>query len=169
MVVQVFDSVHSAMRKDQVNKLQEPLNSKNPHIIFTIELPGTDGLPFLDTLTEPTSNSFESTVYRKPTHTDMYLDYNLTTPSQQNYLLSTPSYTELNKYVLHLNLLQKKWIIFTKSHKTTTTQHISFNKANPNRKSNPSAGNFIEGARVVIPYIKGLSEEYRHTLAKSFL
>ena len=25
---------------------------------------------------------------------------------------------------------------------------------------------FIEGARVVIPYIKGLSEQYRHTLAK---
>ena len=25
---------------------------------------------------------------------------------------------------------------------------------------------FIEGATVVIPYIKGLSEQYRHTLAK---
>ena len=27
-------------------------------------------------------------------------------------------------------------------------------------------GKFIEGATVVIPYIKGLSEQYRHTLAK---
>ena len=26
---------------------------------------------------------------------------------------------------------------------------------------------FIEGARVVIPYIKGLSEQYGHTLAKN--
>ena len=32
-----------------------------------------------------------------------------------------------------------------------------------NKKPNPSAGKFIEGA-VVIPYIKGLSEQYRHTL-----
>ena len=39
---------------------------------FTIELPGTDGLPFLDTLTKPTPNSIESTVYRKPTHTDRH-------------------------------------------------------------------------------------------------
>ena len=31
---------------------------------------------------------------------------------------------------------------------------------------NPSTVKFIEGARVVMPYIKGLSEQYRHTLAK---
>ena len=67
--------VHSATRKDQVNKLQEHLNSIDPHIKFIKELPGTDGLSFLDTLTKPTGNSIESTVYRKPTHTDRYLDY----------------------------------------------------------------------------------------------
>ena len=42
-------------------------------------------------------------------------------------------------------------------------------QGNPNRKPkrpNPSTVKLIEGARVVIPYIKGLSEQYRHTLAK---
>ena len=48
---QYVDDVYSATRKDKVNKLQEYLNSIDPHINFTIELPGTDGLPFLDTLT----------------------------------------------------------------------------------------------------------------------
>ena len=128
------DDVHSATRKDQVNQLQEQLNFLDPHIKFTIELPGTDGLPFLDSLTKCTSNSIESTVYRKPIHTDRYLDYNSNHPFQQNYLQSTLSPTELNKYVLHLNCLQRKWITFTKSYKTTTTQHSSFNNANPNRK-----------------------------------
>ena len=69
-----------------------------------------------------------------------------------------------------MNSLQRKWITFTKSYKTTTTHHNSFNKANPNRKPAKSQSHlwkkFIEGARVVIPYIKGLSEQYRHTLAK---
>ena len=51
------EDVHSAIRKNQVNKLQEHLNSLDPHIKFTIELPGTDGVPFLDTLSKPTSNS----------------------------------------------------------------------------------------------------------------
>ena len=127
------DDVHSATRKDQVNKLQEDHNSIDPHIKFTTELPGTDGLPFLDTLTKPTPNAIEYTVYRKPTHTDRQTT-TVTTQFQQNYLLSTLSSTELNKYILHLNSVQKKWITFTKSCKTTTTQHSSFNKTNPNRK-----------------------------------
>ena len=130
--------VHSATRKDQVNQVEEHLNSIDPHIKFTIELPGTDELLFLDTPNKPTPNSIESRVYRKPTHTDRYLDYNSTTPFQQNYLLSTLSSTELNMYILHLNSLQRKWITFTKSYKTTTTQHSSFNKANPNRKPTKS-------------------------------
>ena len=64
------DDVHSATRKDQVNKLQEHLNSIDPHIKLNTELPGTDGLPFLDTLNKPTPNSIESAVYRKTTHTE---------------------------------------------------------------------------------------------------
>ena len=74
------DDVHSATRKDQVNQLQEHLNSIDPYIKFAIELPGIDGLPFLDTLSKPTPNSIESTGYRKPTHTDRYLDYNSNHP-----------------------------------------------------------------------------------------
>ena len=61
-------------------------------------------------------------------------------------------------------------VTFTKSYKTTTTLHSSFNKANlkqkTNGKPNLSAGKFIKGDSIVIPYIKGLSEQYRHTLAK---
>ena len=70
------DDVHSATRKDQVNKHQDHLNSIDPHIKCTIELQGTNGLPFLDTLTKPTPNSTESTIYKKVAHTDKYLDYN---------------------------------------------------------------------------------------------
>ena len=35
-----------------------------------------------------------------------------------------------------------------------------------NKMPNPSTVKFVEGASIVIPYIKGLSERYRHTLAK---
>ena len=70
------NDVHSATRKDQVNQLQDHLSSIDPHIKFTIELSGTDGLPFIHMLIKPTLISIESTVYRKPTHTDKNLDYN---------------------------------------------------------------------------------------------
>ena len=57
------DDVHSATRIDQVNKLQEHLNSIDPHIKFTTELSGTNGLLFLHP--KPTPNSIESTVLQK--------------------------------------------------------------------------------------------------------
>ena len=61
-------------------------------------------------------------------------------------------------------------VTFTKSYKIATTQHSSFKKVNPQQKSNKkpgqSTGKFIGGAIVVIPYTRGLCEQYRHTLAK---
>ena len=36
----------------------------------------------------------------------------------------------------------------------------------PTESQTPSTGKFIEGASIIIPYIQGLSEQYRHTIAK---
>ena len=41
-----------------------------------------------------------------------------------------------------------------------------FDKQKANKKPKPSTVKFIESARIFIPYIKGLSEQYRYTLAK---
>ena len=62
------DDDHSATGKDQVYKLQECLNSIDPHIKFTIEFWGTDGLPFPDTLTKPTPNYIESSLQKNHPH-----------------------------------------------------------------------------------------------------
>ena len=62
-----------------------------------------------------------------------------------------------------------KFITFTKSYKTTTIQHSFFqgkHQQKINKKPKPSTGKITEGARVVISYIKCLSEQYRCTLAK---
>ena len=164
------DDVHSATRRGQVNKLQEHLNSIDPHIKFTIELPGTDGPHFLDTLTKPTPNSIESTVYRKPTHTDRYLDYNSnhlisaklsvihTLIHRAKQVCSTPEF--LAKEMDHLHkVLQRQPLVNTVLPTRQTPTET-------NKKPNPSPVKFIEGARAVIPYNKGLNEQYRHTLAK---
>ena len=126
------DDVHSSARKDQVNKLQEHLNSIYPQIKFTTELPGTDGLPFLETLTKPTPNSIESIVYRKTIHTDKYLDYNFN-HFQQNYLIHTLIH-RAKQVCSTPEFLAKEMDHLHKPYKTTTTQHTSFNKANPDRK-----------------------------------
>ena len=51
------------------------INSVDPAIRFTVEGNKEDGsIPFLDTIVKPEADgSLSITVYRKPTHTDQYL------------------------------------------------------------------------------------------------
>ena len=57
------------------------LNSIDPHIKFTIEQPNTEGgIPFLDTFPKPQGEDIAVAVYRKPTHTDIYLDFHSSHP-----------------------------------------------------------------------------------------
>ena len=132
------DDVHSATRKDHINKLQEHLNSIDPHIKFTIELPGTDGLPFLDTPTKPIPNSIESTVCRKPIHIDGYLDYN------SNHLISA------KLSVIHTLIHRAKQLCSTSEFLAKEMDHLHrvlqdnhyptqfFHQGNPNRNPTKS-------------------------------
>ena len=56
--------------------LLQHINSQDPHIQFTVEPTQQGSLPFLDTLvTIQPDNTFSTSVYRKPTHTDQYLHW----------------------------------------------------------------------------------------------
>ena len=58
-------------RAEHSQDLLHHINNQNPHIQVTVEPTQQGSLPFLDTLVtiEP-DNTFSTTVYRKPTHTD---------------------------------------------------------------------------------------------------
>ena len=59
------------------DKFLEHINSIDPHIQFTTKDAKADGsIPFLDTIVMPQpDNSLLTSVYRKPTHTDLYLHW----------------------------------------------------------------------------------------------
>jgi len=71
------DTSHVCLKKDQVDVFHQHLNSINTNIQFTLKLENTngDGLPFLDTITSRRGTAVQVEVYRKPTHTDCYLDF----------------------------------------------------------------------------------------------
>nr|XP_023028461.1 uncharacterized protein LOC111516540 [Leptinotarsa decemlineata] len=50
------------------------INSSHPDLKFTVEVENNNSLPFLDVLITKSKNSFSHTVYRKPTHTNRYLN-----------------------------------------------------------------------------------------------
>ena len=66
-----------SVEKGNRDNLLQYLNSIDPHIKFTIEQPNAEGgIPFLDTFPKPQGENIVVAVYRKPTHTDRYLDFN---------------------------------------------------------------------------------------------
>ena len=69
------DDTFVVIESSKKEKFLEHITKMNPHIHFTNEDAKTDGsIPFLDTLAMPQSdNSLSTSVYRKPTHTDLYL------------------------------------------------------------------------------------------------
>ena len=66
--------IHKEVNK---NDLLQHINSVDPAIKFTVEDNKEDGsIPFLDTIVKPeVDGGLSITVYRKPTHTDQYLQW----------------------------------------------------------------------------------------------
>ena len=73
------DDSHACLKKDYVQEFHDHLNSVNPNIQFTREVEQGNRLSFLDTTTTRVCGRIQVSVYRKPTHTEKYLDYH---PSQ---------------------------------------------------------------------------------------
>ena len=71
------DDTLTVMKSSQVESFLNHLNSIDHHIQFTKEESRPDGsMPFLDILITPKEDgSLSTTVYRKPTHTDLYLQW----------------------------------------------------------------------------------------------
>ena len=70
------DDVEAVMKRHLFGKFLDHLNSMHPRIRFTMEESKNRELPFLDTrvkIGEDGKVKFD--VYRKPTHTDQYLQF----------------------------------------------------------------------------------------------
>ena len=72
-----MDDTFTILQSSQKSEFLKHLNSIDEHIQFTSEEAGDDGsLPFLDVLITPDKEgNLTTTVYRKPTHMDLYLQW----------------------------------------------------------------------------------------------
>ena len=75
------DYIFSIIPKGKWDTMLNYLNSIEPDIKFTVEQPNMEGaIPFSRTLPQPKGEEISVSVYRKPTHTDRYLDFNSSHP-----------------------------------------------------------------------------------------
>ena len=161
------DDVFSIIPKGNQNKMLQYLNSIDPHIKFTIEQPNEEGgIPFLDTFPKPQGEGIAVSVYRKPTHTDRYLDFNSSHPilakravvralmDRVENICSDPDILakemeHLNRVLCYNNYLQ--WLInkWGKSDKQDPIIH-------------PETGVEMKKCFYIsVPYFPGLSESYK--------
>ena len=155
--------------EDDVDSLTSHINNIDDHIQFTTE-PETQGnLPFLDlcvTVLDDTSTKI--TIYRKPTHTDQYLNFNsqhplirkrsvvrtLTTRAQLYVTTAEDHKAEIShvRNALRANSY-KEWALDVPPARSKK-QVPTTDKITTTRSTRPMLG---------LPYIQGLSEQLSQT------
>ena len=153
------------------------INSVDPAIKFTVEDNKQDGpIPFLDTIVKPEENgSLSITVYRRPTHTDQYLQWdshhNLsakfsvinTLSHRAKTVCSNPELLKQEKEHLRKALTQCKypnWALdkVEKGLNRSSSETID-GVNNQGDNSTPTTTRVVKSkGHIAIPYIQGLCE-----------
>lgn len=77
------DDSHVCITREHLTEFHSHLNSVNEHIKFTVEEEKDGSIAFLDTMTSRNPDgTIKTSVYRKATHTDKYLQFNSHHPTQ---------------------------------------------------------------------------------------
>ena len=149
----------------------EHLNSIDQHIQFTSEEADKDGsIPFLNVLIIPDEEgNLKTTVYRKPTHMDLYLQWDRNHQVSSKYSVIGSLQYRANTICSNKELLRSEehhieealtrckyptWAINKAKMKTKTA-------ANRNKNRNIFTNNNILRSHIVIPYYQGISESMK--------
>ena len=166
----------------EVNKqgFLQHINSVDPAIKFTVEDNKEDGsIPFMDTIVKPEENgSLSITVYRKPTHTDQYLQWDShynhsakfsvinTLSHRAQTVCSNPELLKQEKEHL-IKALTKckypKWALDKVEKRLNRPSSEAIDGVNnQGANSTPAATREVESkGHIVIPYIQGLCESIK--------
>ena len=171
--------IHLSSQAENSQELLHHINSQDPHIQFTVEPTQQGSLPFLDTLVtiEP-NNTFSTTVYRKPTHTDQYLHWDSNhhiTANQSVYNtlahraeVVSSSQGTLDKELQHIKTALHschfpKWALNQWQQRFLNNNQSNINTRNnnsTNKDSNHNNNTTKRNITLVVPYIKGTSEKF---------
>ena len=165
------------IKKNNKDSFLEHLNSINPKIQFTCEEIREDGsIPFLDILVTPEDDgSLKTSVFRKTTHTDLYLQWD----SHHTFNLSTvwlvPYFIEHPLCAPLPNCCKKKKNTFPELSQDVNTPTWAIKRArmrsqNSNnirtRRTNQTGQKNKTNLYMVVPYHQGLSERIKRSCNK---
>ena len=173
------DDTFTIIKKNKRDSFLQHLNSIHPNIKFTCEEVREDGsMHFLDILIPPEEDgSLKTSVFRKPAHTDLYLQWysHYTIPSK--YSVTGTLYHRATTVCSNHQLLQEEEEHLFKAPKRCKYPTWAINRArmrsqNPNRnrtsriKNQTGQNSNKQNLSMVVPYYQGLSDRIKKTCNK---
>ena len=169
-----MDDTFVITKAEHSKTLLQQINNQDPHIQFTVEEPSQQGtLPFLDTLiTIQPNNTFTTTAYRKPAHTDQYLHWDsnhFITAKQSVYItlahrakVVSSNLEALDQELLHIRrALQacqfQNWALNQLQHKF----HRNNQPSQQNNNSSLTNHDNNRNITIVVPYIQSTGEKVK--------
>ena len=169
------DDTFTILESSKKEEFLTHLNSIDQQIQFTAEESREDGaMPFLDILVTPGKDgSISTSVYRKPTHTDLYLQWESHHPLSSKYSVIGTLQHRANTICSSPQLLQEEEEHLQQALMRCQYPNWALNKVkhklrNPaTRSTSNNNNNIIQRTYIVVPYYAGLSEQIKN-IGKKF-
>ena len=166
------DDTFTILQSSQKDGFLEHPNSLDQHIQFTGEDQRGDGaMPFLDILVTPgRDGSLSTSVYRKPTHTDLYLQWDShhtltskysvigTLQPRAQTICSNPQLLQREEQLLKNALMNCKYPTWALNRIQMKTKKQDSKQVTANR----TGTNNQNKSYIVLPYYSGLSESIKN-------
>ena len=159
------------MKKAHKEEFLTHINSVDSNIQFTTEEPGDDGsLPFLDILITPDNDGrLETTVYRKPTHMDQYLQWDSHHSVSSKYSVVGTFHHRARTICSNNQLLQQEdhlaKALSNCNYPIWALNRVKIKMKNPTQKKRNKTINTQQNNTskpyITVPYYKGLSESVK--------
>ena len=163
------DDALTALHVGEVQRFLDHLNNINPNIQFTHEIESNGVLPYLDVLLRHCDDGEISTsVYRKPTHTNKYLDFSSHHPLQHKVSVIRTLFTRARTLSSSLVEQKEEELVVSRALRLNgyPRQLIARHsrQLSPQNQLNRSTERETV-ASITLPYIRGVSEHIRRVLA----
>ena len=160
------DDICSIVPRSQASTLLQHLNSVEPSIQFTHEVEDNDhSLPLLDILLTRRGESVYTSVYRKPTHTDRYIDFTSHHPLVHKAAVVKTLIKRAEVISSSPALLEEECTRICQSLSINNYPHGFVCRRSQSKPSCQVSSEHRHKPFVVIPYVRGLSEAIKRLLS----
>ena len=172
MLFTVVDDTFVIQEEQHKEEFFQHINSIDPNIKFTAETTKSDGsLPFLDTLVTPQSDGSQATtVYRKSTHTNQYLQWDSHYAITNRYsiissLLHRAKHICSNQQLLEEEQSHIQRALSVYKYPDWAINRTKLKMSSPKTNKNNNSRTIIR-SHITVSYSEGLSESVKNICKK---